>query len=238
MRDPARTGAAIAGDRASYPLVLLSPGNATNVGFYATIAEELASRGYVVAGVDHPFQSAAVLLGDGAVATYDGDAPPERAEEMTAARITERVADLRRVLDALAELGPQVLEGRIDLTTAGVVGPIGAAPAAPAKPYLFLTKDADLHPTIAAAFETAGHAGHDCVRVIVPDAAHDQFADGPMFTPTLSPWPGTARNVATLTRGFALAFFDRALRGAPVDVLGEVPAPIDVGVEVYPLRPA
>lgn len=37
------------------PLVLLSPGNATNAGFYAGLAEELASHGFAVAGVDHPF---------------------------------------------------------------------------------------------------------------------------------------------------------------------------------------
>jgi len=122
VRGNARSGAAIARDRPSYPLVLLSPGNATNVAFYATYAEELASNGFIVAGVDHPFQSLAVLLGDGSMAGYGGDPPQERAEDVTDARIAERVADLRLVLDNVAARGEALLDGRIDVSSVGVMG--------------------------------------------------------------------------------------------------------------------
>ena len=41
----------------------------------------------------------------------------------------------------------------------------------------------------------------------------------------------------TVTRGFLVAFLDHTLRGAPQEVLGDVNAPTDVLVEVYPLQP-
>jgi len=113
--------------------------------------------------------------------------------------------------------------------------PIDAAPAGPAKPFLFLTKETELHPRILAAFEASGRAGDGSYRATVPAASHQQFADGPMFEPTLNPLRGTARKVVTVTGGFALAFFDLTLRGAPRSVLGDVPAPTDVLVAVHPL---
>jgi predicted dienelactone hydrolase len=38
-----------------FPVLLLSPGNGTNVEFYAALAGELASQGYVVVGLNHPY---------------------------------------------------------------------------------------------------------------------------------------------------------------------------------------
>lgn len=111
----------------------------------------------------------------------------------------------------------------------------GADPVAPAKPFLFLTKEAELHPALARAFEAGGSGGY---RVVVPAAAHDSFTDGPRFQPRLLPIAGTADDVMTVTRGFLVAFLDQALRGAPQEVWGEVEAPTDVLVEVYPLQPA
>lgn len=53
------------------PVIVLSPGNQTNVGFYSSVAEDLASHGYLVIGVDHAYQVAATVLADGTVAAYD-----------------------------------------------------------------------------------------------------------------------------------------------------------------------
>jgi predicted dienelactone hydrolase len=74
VRHHALDGAAVSTAEPAYPVVVLSPGNATNVAFYATLGEHLASRGYVVVGVDHPYQVAAVQLPDGTVAGYDSSA--------------------------------------------------------------------------------------------------------------------------------------------------------------------
>ena len=111
---------------------------------------------------------------------------------------------------------------------AGTFG-TGTDPVAPAKPFLFLTKEAALHPVLAEAFEARGSGGY---RVVVPAAAHDSFTDGPRFQPRLLPFEGTADAVMTVTRGFLVAFLDHTLRGAPREVLGDVHAPTDVLVGI------
>src|SRR5688500_3898938 len=119
----ARHDATVATTSETYPVVILSPGNATNVEFYGALAEELASHGYVVMGLDHPFQSAAVALGD-RVATYSGDAPMNQAEAVTRGRIDERVADIGFVLDRLETdaAGFDTLAARLDLDRVAVIG--------------------------------------------------------------------------------------------------------------------
>lgn len=264
----ARRNATVADSGERYPVVIVSPGNATNVEFYAGLAEELASHGYVVIGLDHPYQSAAVAIGE-TVAAYSGDAPMAQAEAVTRARIDERVADIGFVLDRLEAdaAGFATLDSRLDLDRVAVIGHsngglaaaqicddprvsacanidgqnmagpfgMGTDPAAPAKPFLFLTKEAELHPALAEAFEAGGSGGY---RVVVPAAAHDSFTDGPRFQPRILPMEGTADAVMTVTRGFLLAFLDHTLLGAPQEVWGGVRAPTDVLVEVYPLQPA
>ena len=267
IADPARAAAEPAIDQPA-PVVLLSPGNATNVEFYGALAEDLASHGYVVIGIDHPYQVAAVEVGGG-VAVYPGDPPLSEAAAVVPAKIDERIADIRFVLDRLethaAGLAP--LAGHLDLSRIGVIGhsnggiaaagacadarvdacanidgqlaggPFSARqdPSAPSKPFLFLTKEAEIHPRLAELFE-AGGAG--TFRVVIPAAAHDQFTDGAMFEPRVVPTASTADGVITIARGFSRAFFDHELRGAPRGVFGSVTAPLDVQVFVYPLERA
>ncbi len=50
------------------PLVVLSPGAGLSRESLTSLAEDLASRGYVVAGVDHTYEARAVELPDGSVA--------------------------------------------------------------------------------------------------------------------------------------------------------------------------
>jgi len=56
-----------------------------------------------------------------------------------------------------------------------------------------------------------------------------------MFRPRVLPTATLADDVITTTRGFVAAFLDRALGDAPVAGFGEVDAPTDVQVVVYPL---
>ena len=252
-------------DAGAHPVAILSPGNATNVEFYGALAEELASHGYVVIGIDHPYQSAAVTIGE-TVATYAGDPPMSEAAATVAARIDERAADIGFVIDRLAAdaAGLDLLRDRLDLERVAVIGhsngglaavqvcddprvracanidgqnlagPFGTGtdPTAPANPFLFLTKEAQLHPALADAFE-AGDTG--AFRVVVPAAQHDSFTDGPRFRPRLLPIGNSADAVTAVTRGFVLAFLDHTLRDAPRSVFGEVDALTDVYVSVYPL---
>ena len=261
----ARRDAEVVATDGGYPVVILSPGNATNVEFYGALAEDLASHGYVVIGLDHPYQSAAVAIGD-RVATYAGDPPAGESAAVVRARIDERVADIGFVLDRLASdaAGISVLDDRLDLERVAAIGhsnggmaavqvcddprvracinidgqslagPFGTGsdPIAPHNPLLFLTKETELHPALAQAFEDGGTGGF---RVVVPAAEHDSFTDGPRFRPRLLPISGTADAVTTVARGFTLAFLEHTLRNAPRTLFGQVEAPTDVFVSVYPL---
>lgn len=70
--------------------------------------------------------------------------------------------------------------------------------------------------------------------VLVSDTVAVSSGDPRSTAPRRRP-SSTADDVVAVTRGFVAAFLDRVLRGAPVSVFGEVVAPTDVLVEVYPL---
>lgn len=120
-----------------FPLVLFSPGSSGVRTQNTAWAEELASHGYVVAALDHPYDSAAVVLSDGRTITTatrssgDADEDAKLAVGWTAVR----AADLRFVLDRLtgeAAQGPQSgqgpdgsagpLAGRLDTGRVAVAG--------------------------------------------------------------------------------------------------------------------
>ncbi|MGH8958438.1 MAG: alpha/beta hydrolase family protein [Acidimicrobiia bacterium] len=247
--------------QSKYPVVLLSPGNATNVEFYGSMAEDLASNGYIVVGVNHPYQVPATRLENGEMALF-------REDLEVPAKIEERIFDLRFVIDRLEQEAKSgaFLEGRLDFDALGVMGHSNGGLAAvelckddqrvqaclnidgqaaggafgtspddqvPAQSFMFLTKEVTLHPELASRFE-AGRAGG--YRVVIPAATHDGFADGALFAPSLWPFARTADKVNEVTRGFVNAFFDLALRGEPRTVLGGVSASTDVYVYVYPLE--
>jgi predicted dienelactone hydrolase len=103
-------------------VLLPSPGHATNAAFSAALGEDLASHGFVVVALNHPCDVGAVALAAGAVAVLPAPARPGR--ERTAARVAERVADLRFALDRLAEVhaADSPLAGRLDLGRVGALG--------------------------------------------------------------------------------------------------------------------
>jgi dienelactone hydrolase len=87
------------GRRHSHPLVVLSPGFTNSRSAVTALAEDLASHGYVVAGIDHTYESYATAFPDGRVTTCLARAAPRRArkEELAAGR----AADVSFVLDEL-----------------------------------------------------------------------------------------------------------------------------------------
>ncbi|HXD10392.1 MAG TPA: hypothetical protein VN653_10045 [Anaerolineales bacterium] len=52
---------------ASYPVVLFSPENGTNIEFYSSLMGEIASHGHIVVGLNRPYEVAAVELSSGSV---------------------------------------------------------------------------------------------------------------------------------------------------------------------------
>ncbi|MFE6700359.1 alpha/beta hydrolase family protein [Streptomyces sp. NPDC057718] len=121
-----------------FPLVLLSPGFGTPRATLTGLAEELASRGYVVATADHPYESTGTELPDGRVLTCaacdEVDAQPDDAgrRKVLAAVSTGRAADFSFLLDRLT--GPRPAwryAGSIDPHRVGMAGhSIGGAAAA------------------------------------------------------------------------------------------------------------
>ncbi|MCX5199322.1 dienelactone hydrolase family protein [Streptomyces sp. NBC_00249] len=119
-----------------FPVVLFSPGLGGVRTQNTAWAEELASNGYAVAALDHPYDSAAVVLADRRtintkiVSTGDDDEDNKRAAETTGIR----AADLSFVLTQLDGLGrgeiAGPLTGRLDTGRVAVTGhSVGGAAA-------------------------------------------------------------------------------------------------------------
>ncbi|MEU8279218.1 alpha/beta hydrolase family protein [Microbispora bryophytorum] len=89
-----------AGRRGGLPLVVLSPGFTMPRSTLTALGEELASRGYVAAGVDHTYENYATTFPDGRVAecvACDSDTDPGFGAKVA----DVRAADVSFVLDQL-----------------------------------------------------------------------------------------------------------------------------------------
>ncbi|MFD8598977.1 alpha/beta hydrolase family protein [Kitasatospora sp. NPDC059646] len=115
----ARTGAQPAPGR--FPLVLLSPGFTFPRALFTGIAEDLAGRGYVVALIDHPYESTGVTLPDGRTLTCAiCDQPPAGGP---AAIAESRAKDASFVIDRLtSNRSPWPLARLIDRHRIGMAG--------------------------------------------------------------------------------------------------------------------
>ncbi|WP_327174581.1 alpha/beta hydrolase [Streptomyces sp. NBC_01335] len=128
-RTRAQVGALPALER--FPLVLLSPGFSMPRSTLTSVADDLASRGYVVASVDHAYESVGTAFPGGrmltCVACEQVDTPEEQA-----AVVRGRAKDMSFVIDELTR-GRQAgaLSRAIDPSRIGIAGhSIGGASAA------------------------------------------------------------------------------------------------------------
>ena len=98
-----------------FPVLVFSPGMGTNGSQYAFLVEELVSHGYLVATIDHPFQSRAIAYPDGRIVTAV-ESPPEsdpvKYAENYRKTIELRARDVRFVLDQLKRLNAGELDQR------------------------------------------------------------------------------------------------------------------------------
>ena len=137
VRAHAFTDVPLAADGAHYPVIIFSPG----MGFlpikYAPTLEDLASHGYVVVSLSHPYGTAATIFPDGRVVTSTAEAGSRALSEATAKSTSDAefdpiinrigtvwVADERFVLDQLEQfnVSDPLLAGRLDLTRVGIFG--------------------------------------------------------------------------------------------------------------------
>jgi len=119
----------------AWPVVLFSPGYGAARAFYAGLAADLASRGYVVLAVDHPFEVGVTQLADGRVVgpAQDADQTDTGRRGHMERQVVVRAADLRFVLDQLGrpnQLAP-VLADQLDASRVAAIGhSFGGAAAA------------------------------------------------------------------------------------------------------------
>lgn len=117
----------------SYPMVVLSPGFTAPRYTLTALSEELASRGYIVAAVDHAGESFGTEFPDGRISTCVACEKTTAPGEI--ARVPEvRAHDISFLLDSLTGPNPAWPHARsIDATRIGMAGhSIGGASAAAA----------------------------------------------------------------------------------------------------------
>jgi predicted dienelactone hydrolase len=117
-----------------YPVVIMRAGASAEVWNYSTLAEDLASHGYVVVGFDAPYRTNVVVFPDGRVMrrTPENNAElcegqeQEQRERCVSRVLTAWIGDIGFVLDRLEQLnasnGSEKFKGRLDMTRVGVFG--------------------------------------------------------------------------------------------------------------------
>ncbi len=127
----------------SYPVVIMRAGASLEVRNYSTLAEDLASHGYVVVGFDAPYRTFTVVFPDGRVMRRIPENNPELCLEKTGQErdrcanrlLTAWTADIAFALDRLEQLNASdasgKFTGRLDMMRVGVFGhSFGGAAAA------------------------------------------------------------------------------------------------------------
>lgn len=122
-------------------VIIFSPGYGTSRLEYTAALSNLASNGYIVIGVDHPYDTSFIDYPDGrtAIRTEDILNGTETEVEHEAAKLTEiRAADVSFVLDILSTnstIARKIpgLHGKLDVSNVGIFGhSLGGAAAATA----------------------------------------------------------------------------------------------------------
>jgi dienelactone hydrolase len=115
----------------SYPVVLMRTGGAAPTTDYTSLAEDLASHGYVVVGFDAPYRSWVVVLPDGRVIARSPQNNLDLVDGPQADRLANKLvqawtADTGFALDQLERLNTSTpsgrFHGRLDMQRVGMFG--------------------------------------------------------------------------------------------------------------------
>jgi len=140
VRSHSARNADVSPQQRSYPVVIMRAGASSGVLNYTTLAEDLASHGYIVVGFDAPYRTALVVFPDGRVIAETPENDPELCVGPARAPCINRLlaawtGDIGFVLDRLEQLNASDTSsrftGRLDMTRVGVFGhSFGGAQAA------------------------------------------------------------------------------------------------------------
>ena len=115
----------------AYPIVLIRAGLAAQTAAYTSLAEDLASHGYVVVGMDAPYRTIVTVLPDGSVTERLPEKDADRftgpqQQEVAIRLVSEWSSDLSVAVDHLAGLNASDpagrFQGRLDMQRVGILG--------------------------------------------------------------------------------------------------------------------
>lgn len=112
----------------SYPVVLISHGLGTSKMLHTSQAENLASHGYIVIGIDHTYSSVATLFPDGKVTTFTTELSDKNIQAASGKLEQIWLEDIKYMLEQLEVLNQGDVEGaarfqdRLDLSRIGIMG--------------------------------------------------------------------------------------------------------------------
>jgi dienelactone hydrolase len=243
-----------------FPLVVLSPGFTFPRATLTGLAEDLASRGYVVALVDHPYENAGTTLPDGrTLPCAICDKLPESGMRAVA---ESRAEDVSFLLDRLTGRHPAWRYARvIDVGRIGMAGHSigGNAAAATMAADARVRAGADMDGSFFSPVPDDGLDGRPFLMfgakdrttdpswnrdwgrldgwkrwLTVAGADHGSFTDVPLLA-DLAGIPDTATlpylRSQALTRAYLAAFFDQHLKGVAQPLL-DGPSPENPEVSV------
>jgi dienelactone hydrolase len=135
------TDAEVSSEQAMYPVIILRAGGGALSSDYTTLAEDLASHGYIVVSLDAPYRTVITAFPDGRVATrasggdFDRMLPSSATQHLATQLMSVWIADLKFVLDQLLELNANDptgrFKGKFDMRKVGIAGhSLGGATAA------------------------------------------------------------------------------------------------------------
>lgn len=124
MQSHSLANALVSSKKAQYPVILFSPGFGSPQETYTVYLEELASQGFIVLGINHPYVTNPTLFPDGKVIAQSAAFSGPDADEEKEAEFTVWLQDITFVINELKKINTEhaVLRNKLNLARIGAMG--------------------------------------------------------------------------------------------------------------------